>query len=394
MLYRRHLRTCTHRRAQRSYRRCGCPIWLDASVKGRRVNKSLRVADWNTAQELARKLLAGEVMIAPVKEPELAPPTCKTESLSVVTAWERFIAQAKARQLNAATIYKYDLLRRRMEDFAQRRGIQLLKDFDLAALEAFLAEGKEGALARLKKMERTKAFFRFALDRRWIEENPSRLLRGPKVRQRPTLPFTPEEMATILAAVKLYPSKSRKTGRANSIQLRAFILTLRYTGLRIGDATALTTDRLVGNKIFLYSQKTGVPVNCVVPEFVAEALETMPRLSEKYFFWTGNSTLHTAIGRWQRTLHKLFMRIGIRGYAHRFRDTFAVELLLAGVPTEEVAILLGHSNIKITQEHYSPWVRSRQLQLEANLARAWNRDPMVLLNTKTESSSTATERPN
>ena len=44
---------------------------------------------------------------------------------------------------------------------------------------------------------------------------------------------------------------------------------------------------------------------------------------------------------------------------------------------EEVSILLGHSNIKITQQHYSPWVRDRQLQLEADLERAWTRDPVV-----------------
>ncbi len=44
---------------------------------------------------------------------------------------------------------------------------------------------------------------------------------------------------------------------------------------------------------------------------------------------------------------------------------------------EEVSILLGHSNIKITQKHYSPWVRDRQLQLEGDLERAWARDPVV-----------------
>jgi len=44
---------------------------------------------------------------------------------------------------------------------------------------------------------------------------------------------------------------------------------------------------------------------------------------------------------------------------------------------EEVSILLGHSNIKITQKYYSPWVRDRQLQLEADLERAWARDPVV-----------------
>jgi integrase len=87
-------------------------------------------------------------------------------------------------------------------------------------------------------------------------------------------------------------------------------------------------------------------VYCVVPKFVAEALEDVPRLSDRYFFWTGNSKLHTATGCWQRTLQKLFKLATVQnGYAHRFRDTFAVELLLTGVPTEEVAVLLGHSNI-------------------------------------------------
>jgi integrase len=71
-------------------------------------------------------------------------------------------------------------------------------------------------------------------------------------------------------------------------------------------------------------------------------------------------------------------------YAHRFRDTFSVELLLAGVPILNVAVALGHTNIAVTQQHYNPWVRDRQLQLEADLLRAWNRDPIVLLNSKVE----------
>ena len=92
------------------------------------------------------------------------------------------------------------------------------------------------------------------------------------------------------------------------------------------------------------------------------------RLSDRYFFWTGNSTLHTAIGTWQRSLQRLFKLAGIEnGYAHRFRDTFSVELLLAGVPIEQVSVLIGHSGSKITSMHYSPWVRSRQEQLAKDL---------------------------
>jgi integrase len=103
---------------------------------------------------------------------------------------------------------------------------------------------------------------------------------------RPTLPFTREEMTKILAATSIYPDKSGKTGRPNALRLRAFCLLLRFSGLRIGDAVSLRTEMLDGNRLFLHTAKTGCPVYCVLPDFVAEALRTMPRLSERYFFWT------------------------------------------------------------------------------------------------------------
>jgi hypothetical protein len=62
----------------------------------------------------------------------------------------------------------------------------------------------------------------------------------------------------------------------------------------------------------------------------------------------------------------------LHGHAHRFRDTFSVELLLAGVPIERVSILLGHQSVRITGKHYAPWVRARQEQLEADVRRTWH----------------------
>jgi site-specific recombinase XerD len=56
-----------------------------------------------------------------------------------------------------------------------------------------------------------------------------------------------------------------------------------------------------------------------------------------------------------------------------FRDTFAVELLLAGVPLDQVSLLLGHGSIKVTEKHYAPFVKARQQQLETSVRLAWPR---------------------
>ncbi|HTS26251.1 MAG TPA: tyrosine-type recombinase/integrase [Bryobacteraceae bacterium] len=95
----------------------------------------------------------------------------------------------------------------------------------------------------------------------------------------------------------------------------------------------------------------------------------------------------TLTGNWRRAFRRLCEIAGVKdGHAHRFRDTLAVQLLLEGVPMERVSILLGHSSVKVTERHYAPWVQARQAQLEADVARVWNKDPILqaeLLRTET-----------
>jgi len=149
--------------------------------------------------------------------------------------------------------------------------------------------------------------------------------------------------------------------------------------MRIGDVVRLTADKIDGNKLFLYTQKTGVPVYTVLPDFVVRALETIPRVTATHFFWKGAGNLDGVVGSWQKRLRKLFRLTKVpEGHAHRFRDTFAAELLLAGVPIERVSILLGHQSVKVTEKYYAAWTDSRQRQVEADLWRAWERDPIVL----------------
>jgi integrase len=151
------------------------------------------------------------------------------------------------------------------------------------------------------------------------------------------------------------------------------VLLLRYSGLRIRDAVTLARNRVQSDKLFLFTAKTGTPVYCPLPPVVMNALNAIP--DSAYYFWTGASKPKSAVGDWQRSLKRLFTLAGVPdAHAHRFRDTFSIELLLAGVPIERVSILLGHQSVRITEKHYAPWVRARQEQLEADVRRTWPED--------------------
>jgi integrase/recombinase XerD len=152
--------------------------------------------------------------------------------------------------------------------------------------------------------------------------------------------------------------------------LKAFVLLMRYSGLRIIDAACLAKDRLQGNKLFLFTAKTGTPVYVPLPDFAVELLNEVGE-EGPFFFWSGTSKPEGRAGDFHRSLRILFKDAGVKGSSHSFRNTFSVELLLAGVPIEQVAMLLGHRDPKVTWKHYAAFVQSRRIALEEAVKKSW-----------------------
>jgi integrase/recombinase XerD len=315
-------------------------------MNGQRVRKALKERDWAQAQLQIRKWEVDGDKPTPVAR-------------ATVSQWkESFLQDATSRHLAHETIRKYKHLFKQLEAFTRARGLVLVQDFTVAELTAFRATWKDKALSSAKKTERLRSLFKFAIERDWIKTNPAHKIKIAKPKETPTLPYSDEEMERIIkAAEKDQP-------------LLAFVYTMRYSGLRLSDTTMLKVTSLQGDRLHLYTAKTGTPVRVPLPSYVVKELKAVKRQHPDYFFFSGYAKVQSACGVWSRRLNTLFTKAKITdGHSHRFRDTFAVSLLQAGVAIESVSMLLGHTDIKITQKHYSPWVKLRQDLLEKELYR-------------------------
>jgi integrase len=308
---------------------------------------------------------------------------------TVSDAVAMYLADAAARNLRPGTIRLHKiLLKDSFLPWTEEKGLRYLKHIDLKAMIEYRSEWKYAPMTALKKFERLRSFFLFCKRAGWIVESPLAAMRLPKVDTPPTMPFDEHEMARIFAACEGFKIRG-SYGKNNPTRVLAFVYVLRYAGLRISDAVGLEKSRLSSDgKLFLHQQfKTKVPVFVPLPPFAVQALREQDAITgnRPYFFWGNEGKLESAVSSWKRTLYRIFDIAEVKdGHAHRFRDTFAVELLLNDVPLESVSQLLGHRSSKVTEQSYSPWVKARQDKLEAAVQKTWKKPTTLKLVKKAE----------
>ena len=370
--YRRHHPGCA-KHGDRYWKRCRCPMWVEGTVSHAYVRRSLKTKSWERAQ-------AECIRLEQARDP--SPEKPRPVGVTISDAVRAYLQDAKDRGLRESTLSKLDtIFRKQFLTWAAKRRFTRLADLDVVALRDFRSSWTDKPLSKSKKQSRVIGFFHFCQRSKWIVEHPMLGIGAIKVDQTPTDYFPADEFERILGSTNAYRDHRGETG--NGARIRALTLLMRWSGLRIRDAVTLEKSRLSeDDKLLLYQAKTRQPVYVPLPPRVAAALRSVPtgpKPNRMYFFWSGNGLPKTAVADWQRSYRRLFRIADLRKadgtpkrcHPQMFRDTFAVEMLLAGVPLDQVSILLGHKSIKVTEKHYAPWVRARQEQLENSVRRAW-----------------------
>ncbi len=168
---------------------------------------------------------------------------------------------------------------------------------------------------------------------------------------------TPKQFEGLLKATYKLDADARYKSAKVGEHLRAIFLVQRWTGLRVGDVLALPKSALQGNRLTALIQKklkrkpAAARIECVLPDHVVTALNSLParaKSTRTTSFGRGrahsSSTLTSGSAKLtgSMTICPSRMRPGspLKFRSHMLRDTFAVEMLLAGVPLEKVSKLL------------------------------------------------------
>ncbi|HEY6182876.1 MAG TPA: site-specific integrase [Terriglobales bacterium] len=374
-VYVRHYLPCES--TDGNYRKCRCPKWINGNLAtGIFIRVSAKTRSWERAE---RKALLIEYESDPWRTPGGLP----TVRIPIEQAVRDFLADEQARKLaKTSTAQSVTLLQEQLLGWAATQSLQFLDELITPKLREFRASWGNGASTMQRKHHRLNGFFNFCIENDWLVRNPSKRMKPVKVSHRPTDYFLPLEFEQIVDATYAYGDwRGGRDFQHRRIRLRALVLLMRWSGLSILDAVMLERSKLQLDRLLLYRHKTGVPVYVPLPSDVADLLRSLPNSNPKYFFWSGNGDPHSAKKDWQRSLRRLFASVQLktddgqpkRCHPQMFRDTFAVELLLAGVPLDQVSLLLGHSSIKITEKHYAPFVKARQEQLEKSVRKTWTK---------------------
>jgi integrase len=229
-----------------------------------------------------------------------------------------------------------------------------------------------------------KAFFAWAVNLRLIDRDPTSVMKSIKFDGRQTLPLTALQFDELLAATQLHDADPARVTHQRGYELKALFLLMRWSGLRIGDSLTMARSSLSGNRLDLMTRKTKAHYLGTLPDHVAETLNSLPKQSgihPDYFFWSRTCTYESLASTWGHSIRELNRHIHfiddhghpLQFHSHMLRDTFAVELLLAGVSLEDVSRLLTHKSVRITERYYASCIKARQVQLEDKLVAAMRR---------------------
>ena len=197
-----------------------------------------------------------------------------------------------------------------------------------------------------------KSYYKFLMQRRYVEVNPVEYVECPKVKNKEKIPLTGEQVRAMIA-------------KTSNVRMEAFIMALATTGMRIAELASVTIDdynNRVGNTIIITGKgdkerRVTFPdeaIACIDKYIWSERSIHAAKTGTNLLFVSNQGTA-LAAGNMGEQLKKIAKEAGIPQWDkvcnHLLRTTRATLALRNGVELPTIQKMLGHSDINTTTRY-------------------------------------------
>lgn len=228
-----------------------------------------------------------------------------------------------------------------------------IERFHLDAFIQYLAELGLATRSQARLISALKTFFGFLLDEKLITQDPTELLKGPKMGRKIPEVLTYFEIRELLGQIDM--------SLDHGLRDRALLETLYACGLRVSEATNLKLTNLYFSEGFIRVTGKGnkeriVPIGGeairhleIYLEYVRPVMPIKPEAENTVF-----------LNRRGGSLSRISVFTAVKKYAagagieknvspHTFRHSFATHLIEGGADLRAVQEMLGHESILTTE---------------------------------------------
>lgn len=270
-----------------------------------------------------------------------------------------FFITKKSENVTERTLETYgDVLKKFYDYLSERNVLDVAEVNSIDIREFFIVLQGKGlrGITQHRYFRVLRTFFLFLYQNDFINDNPMKNVKPPKVERKPMRTFTGQEISKLLNAF----DKTTFIGCRNYCM---FCL-LFSTGIRKGELTNLSTaDVNVTNDVIRIENGKGqktrmIPIGKTMKRALTQYLrmrdEFLQGESCKWLFVTPRATRkvsYSCINVLFKNLKKELKLTGEKVSAHTFRHTMAKNYLLNGGDLFSLQAILGHSDIATTKNY-------------------------------------------
>ncbi len=275
-------------------------------------------------------------------------PQTLPEDTPLARAVNQFLLDCAARNLTAGTVHFYWQRLRSFLAFLAGKGITDPEGITPALLREFIASYSDRSASYQHQHARAvKTFCGFLVREGLLTASPMTAVRMPKLPKDVLDPFDAGDVQNLLEACECDRD-------------RAIVLTLLDSGVRASELLALDVGDLDAKTGALRvrlgkGRKTrvtfiGPQTRKAIARYLAE--RGKPASTDPLFVTLTRDCGRITFFGLQSLLGRLGRAAGVKPMgAHRFRRTFAIESLRAGMPLPQLAALMGHEGLAVLQRY-------------------------------------------